>query len=99
MRLIITNFLGIIFQLAAFSQSSSMIIGKVLDKDGKGISAASVSLLKGSDSSLIKMAITDKEGKYSYESVKEGKYLVVASSIGYGKRYSSIITVGHDNIE
>jgi iron complex outermembrane recepter protein len=99
MRLIITNFLGIIFQLAAFSQSSSMIIGKVLDKDGKGISAASVSLLKGSDSSLIKQAITDKEGKYSYESVKEGKYLVVASSIGYGKRYSSIITVGHDNIE
>jgi outer membrane cobalamin receptor len=99
MRLIITSFLGLLIQLAAFSQSSQIVVGKVLDKEGKGIASASVSLLKAADSSLLKLAITDQAGKYSYESIKEGKYLVAASSVGYSKTYSKMFLVGqHDTI-
>ena len=99
MRLIITSFLGLLIQLAAFSQSSQIVVGKVLDKEGKGIASASVSLLKAADSSLVKLAITDHAGKYSYESIKEGKYLVAASSVGYSKTYSKMFLVDqHDTI-
>ena len=50
----------------SFAQSGGKISGMI--KDGgnqKVIDAASISLLKSSDSSLVKIAVTDKEGNFS----------------------------------
>ena len=65
-------------------------------KDGgnqKVIDAASISLLKSTDSSLVKVAVTDKAGNFSFENVKEGSYLVLATSVGHAKIYSNSFTV------
>jgi hypothetical protein len=80
------------------SQAQTNNAGKVTGsiKDGgqqKIIDAASVSLLKAKDSSLIKVAVTDKEGNFVIENVKEGAYLVLATSIGHTKTYSAVFTV------
>jgi len=52
-----------------------------------------VSLLKAKDSALVKVAVTDKDGNFSFENVKDGNYLVLASSIGHAKTYSPAFTL------
>jgi iron complex outermembrane receptor protein len=65
-------------------------------KDGgqqKIIDAASVSLLKAKDSSLVKIAVTDKDGNFVLENLKEGSYLVLATSVGHSKTYSNVFSI------
>ncbi|MEI8059784.1 MAG: TonB-dependent receptor plug domain-containing protein, partial [Ferruginibacter sp.] len=87
--------------IALCSQAQNYHSGKVTGfiKDGgnrKIIDAASVSLLKAKDSSLIKIAVTDKEGNFLIENVKEGAYLVLATSIGHSKTYSDVFTISSE---
>ena len=57
------------------------------------IAAATVSLLKAIDSAMVKATVADAAGNFNFEKVKEGKYLVLASSVGHLGSYSQIITV------
>jgi iron complex outermembrane recepter protein len=80
------------------SQAQTNTAGKVTGsiKDGgqqKIIDAASVSLLKAKDSSLVKVALTDAAGNFSIENVKDGEYLVLATSVGHSKTYSNVFTI------
>jgi iron complex outermembrane recepter protein len=80
------------------SQAQTNTAGKVYGsiKDGgqqKIIDAASVSLLKAKDSSLVKVALTDAAGNFSIENVKDGDYLVLATSVGHSKTYSNVFTI------
>ena len=91
----------VVSTIAMCSQAQTTSAGKVTGsiKDGgqqKVIDAASVSLLKAKDSSLVKIAVTDKEGNFSIENVKEGSYLVLATSIGHSKTYSQVFTISAD---
>lgn len=75
--------------ICTYAQNGGKITGMI--KDGgnqKVIDAASISLLKSQDSSLVKTSLTNKDGSFSFENLKEGKYLVMASSIGHSKVYS-----------
>ncbi len=69
------------------------VSGVVKDIDGKNIANASISLHAAKDSAVIKLAVTDKEGKFKFPSVKAGKYLVSASYVGYAAKYSGTFDV------
>ncbi len=80
--------------LSSFAQSEAKVTGSI--KDGgiqKVIDAATVSLLKAKDSSLVKAAITDKNGQFSFENIKDGDYLVFATSVGHSKTYSEVFSL------
>lgn len=65
-------------------------------KDGgnqKIIDAASISLLSSKDSSVVKTAVADKEGKFIFENIRNGNYLLMATSIGHSKTYSPAFTI------
>ncbi len=84
--------------IALFSQAQTNNSGKITGsiKDGgnqKIIDAASVSLLKAKDSSLVKVAVTDKEGGFTIENVTAGNYLLLATSVGHAKTYSKQFTI------
>lgn len=66
------------------------IKGKILDEKSQPIAYATVTLLKISDSSLVKGAITDEQGEYEF-AVPSGDYLLAASMIGMTKVYSQPI--------
>ena len=88
--------------LSSQAQSGGKITGSI--KDGgnqKIIDAASVSLLKAKDSSLFKVAVVDAAGNFSFDNVKEGNYLVLATSVGHSKSYSSAfaLTAAQPNTE
>ena len=95
MKQIFSLLAAISIVLSSLAQTST---GKVTGsiKDGgnqKIIDAASVSLLRAKDSSIVKTAVADKDGNFSFENIKDGSYLVLASSVGHAKTYSTGFTV------
>lgn len=84
--------------LCSFAQNGGKISGMI--KDGgnqKVIDAASITLLRAKDSFVVKSAVTDKEGNFSFENVQYGSYLVAATSLGHGKSYSNRLEVKEDD--
>lgn len=58
---------------------------------------ASVRLLASRDSSLVRGAVTDTDGRYALENVRSGRYIVEVSYVGYTTDYRNI-TVGDENV-
>ncbi|WP_462219742.1 carboxypeptidase-like regulatory domain-containing protein, partial [Ferruginibacter sp.] len=89
----------IVMCIQAQTNTAGKVTGSI--KDGgqqKIIDAASVSLLKAKDSSLVKVAITDSAGNFVVENVKDGAYLVLATSIGHSKTYSNVFSISPEKL-
>ena len=89
LKITLLSIISLIISSLSFAQTTAKINGSI--KDGgmqKIIDAATISLLKAKDSSLVKMGLTDKNGDFSFEHIPSGKYLVMATSIGHRKIYS-----------
>jgi hypothetical protein len=84
----IFSWIAFLFAASAAAQTNSKISGTVTDSENKPVSSATVSLLRAKDSSLVKLAVSGKTGAYEFLSIKEGKYLLSATSVGFGKAYS-----------
>jgi iron complex outermembrane receptor protein len=69
------------------------IIGQVIDGNQKTIGAATIALLKAKDSSAIKFSVADKAGRFEFENIPQGQYLVSISAVGHGKAYSEKINI------
>jgi len=89
-----------ILSMASKAQTpDGSISGRITDGgDQKIIDAATVSLYKASDSSLVKISIADKDGNFDFQHVAAGKYYLLATSIGHLATYSSTITVADKNV-
>lgn len=79
--------------LTSFAQNAPKVGGQVIQSGNKPVEFDTITLLKAKDSSLVKGAIADIEGKYEFEQVKQGKYLVAAVAVGMNKRYSPVFEV------
>lgn len=74
----------------AFGQgiTRGTVSGQVGTSAGKPLEFTTMMLLKATDSTMTKGAISDASGKYAFENVGAGRYMVVAQQIGYRKTYS-----------
>lgn len=75
------------------AQTSSTIKGKISDNNGKALQSVTVSLLKSTDSSLVKADVSDANGVFEMVYGKEGKYLLSYIMIGFERTYSSVFEV------
>lgn len=74
--------------LSVYAQST--INGSVHEEGGKGISAATISLQKETDSTAVKFTLTDKEGRYQFSQLKAGRYFVLVTAVGFEKKSSPV---------
>lgn len=72
------------------------IKGKIVDEQNKPASYATVSLLHGSDSTIVKRTLTTADGDFIFEEILSGIYLVSVEWIGYKKSFRSL-TVGPED--
>lgn len=93
-RRLITLILSIAFLQ---SQAQSGFVSGSIVGNGKRVESASVTLLKQKDSTLVKAAVSDKEGKFIFEQIRTGEYIVSISSIGYERYYSNAISLTVSN--
>ncbi len=87
MRKLLSVVLAVCFSSVIFAQKIS---GVVKDQQGKGLDKTTVSLLKSKDSSVIKLSVTDNDGRFSFQ-VEPGQYLVSLSHVGYLPQFSKVI--------
>ncbi|MBU3714445.1 MAG: TonB-dependent receptor, partial [Ferruginibacter sp.] len=88
--------LSVVFYIignTAFAQTSKQIIGKVNDINGTPLQSVSVQLFQSSDSLLLKLAVSDINGRYEFFGIKPGNYLIGFSAVGYETRYTSQIQI------
>ena len=89
---IIAAFLAI----TGFAQNAGRISGSVHDGSQRSIESASVTLLKVKDSSVVKIAVADKAGGYSFDGIQHGDYLVSVTATGHQKAYSQAFSITSD---
>jgi hypothetical protein len=88
----VTLLVALSWPVAAQQRGETTIKGRVADDKKEPVPFATVTLLKAADSALVKGAVTDGEGHYSF-SAPRGKYVVSASSLGMGRVYSALLEV------
>lgn len=91
-----TLLIAFTFQVAAQSKNRK-VSGTIKDTTGKSLQSISVTLLNAKDSSLVKVAITNKEGIYEFDNIADGSYLVTTTAIGFQKKSTTIFTVNETN--
>lgn len=82
----------------SYSQvKNGKIIGTVIDGNTKTVESATITLLRAKDSSVAKMSVADKTGKYEFDLVPEGRYLVSISAVGHTKGFSETFEISSSN--
>lgn len=100
MRTIPNLFIIILLTVSCISSAqnrTAKLNGKVGATNQPAVSAATITLLKAKDSSVVKMSVSDQEGRYSFDNPPQGRYLVVVSAVGYEKQYSAPFTISPDS--
>ncbi len=91
MRKILTMLTIALTALSFVSQAqvkNGKISGTVIDGSTKTIESATITLLRIADSTVAKMSVADKTGKFSFDGVAEGKYIVSVSAVGHNRGFS-----------
>lgn len=86
------------FSLHSFGQTENgKIIVSVTDEKGSPFESASILLLRGTDSSVLKSSLPDANGVAVFENIIPGEYLLRISAAGFAEYYSTLIRVSLDN--
>src|SRR6202000_924893 len=109
MRHISLTAILIFFGLFVFAQPSGQsaaepdvpgggrISGNIMDDKGQTLESATVALLNAGDSSRVKETVTNKAGHFVFADLPDGKYLVLASSVGFTRQYSQPVEITGKN--
>jgi iron complex outermembrane recepter protein len=93
MKTIVTFLLSAVNVLAAAQTTNKGIITIPVHHQQGPAENSTVELLKAKDSSLIKAALTDKEGLVVFENICYGDYLVKATLVNHAPKYSTVFNL------
>lgn len=90
--------LTLLLAATAFFSQAQQINGLAKDESGVPLNAATVSLIKASDSSSIKLAVTKPDGSFIFSGIKEGNYKVMITYTGYIPGFSSSFSFSSSDV-
>jgi iron complex outermembrane receptor protein len=82
----------VLFLTSAVAQNGGKISGSI-SETGKPVEGATVSLLRAKDSSTVKLSASSKEGRFQFDDVANGNYLVSVTAVGRQKAFSGVIEI------
>lgn len=89
----------LIFLLAAISihaiaqSNRGRVQVNIVNEQQSPIANATVELLRSKDSSLVKVAMSDKNGIAEFENILYGNYIIKAGVVNHANSYSSVVTI------
>lgn len=83
---------------AAQNTQRGTITGKVTDEQNKPMEGITAELLRSKDSSLVKTALSDKNGQLEFITVPYGDYIIRTSAASYQRTFSGIITLSSSSV-
>ncbi len=92
--------MGLAMTFALKAQQNTYFINGNVKSNQVPVESVLVSLLKSTDSSLVKISLSDKNGQFAFEKVVVGNYLISANLVGYQKAFSQpFLFSGNGNIQ
>jgi hypothetical protein len=79
------------FMMSVVCSKAQQVTGNVKDTEGKPLAGSTIKLLK--DSLLVKLAISNDKGAFSFSNVSSGNYMVNISHVGYPATNSTPFSV------
>lgn len=73
------------------------IAGKIVDEQKKTIEGATAELLEARDSSLVKVAISNKAGIVEFENIRFGSYFIRTTYVNHQRTFSHPVTLSAEN--
>src|SRR5579885_1907027 len=93
----------ILLLLSQFAISATLmaqeISGIIKDESGVPLAGTTISLVKAADSSIIKLAVSNQSGNYTFNSIKTGSYRIKGTHVGFAPVFSPVISLAADNIK
>ena len=80
----------------AVTGAAYTISGSVSDDNGEPLMEAGIRLLAAKDSAYVKGTAADLNGKFALKDVKNGKYILETSYIGYSKTFKDVTVADKD---
>jgi len=94
MRQILSLLTLVLAAFTGFAQTGSgKIAGSVIDGNQKTVESSTIALLRAKDSATVKFSAADKQGKFSFDNISNGKYLISVSAVGHQKGFSEIFEI------
>lgn len=89
---LVTAFLAISL-LSQAQSGGGKVKGTVTDGSAKILESATITLVRAKDSSVAKISVADRTGKYEFEGVPDGRYFVSISAVGHEKGYTETFEI------
>ncbi|MEO0046051.1 MAG: hypothetical protein RL705_1242 [Bacteroidota bacterium] len=96
------NQITFLFSLLLFTgiisaQNNSSIKGKLVDKDQKPLNGIQITLLQAKDNAIVKIEISDVEGQFEFNNLKESDYKIQTDDINFKSYQSQTISLSAVN--
>src|SRR5665811_224278 len=88
---IITTFFFLAF--TGYLNAQTLVKGSVQEENKSPLEAASISLIKGTDTISYKNQVSNKNGDFSFSGVPAGSYFIRVSAIGHGPVDGSMFNI------
>ncbi|RZJ19870.1 MAG: TonB-dependent receptor, partial [Acinetobacter sp.] len=82
-----------------FAQKTAKITGKIVDEKAAAVPYALVKLLNYPDTSFVKSIQTDFDGRYNFDQVKAGEYMLAVNMVGFKSIKSVKFTVAETDVQ
>lgn len=97
MKKILIVFTIMFFAIKGMAQTAeTSVSGSTVDTKNALVESATISLIKSKDSSIIKIAVSDKEGNFSFTGVPFGSYFITISTVSFAKTSSPVFMVSEN---
>ena len=73
------------------------VSGSAVDTKYAPVESATISLMKSKDSSIIKIAVSNKEGKFSFTGIPFGNYFITVSSVNFNRVNSGVFPISEND--
>ena len=93
LKILLTIAFIAIAQVSFAQLNNGKINGTVIDGNAKTLESATITLLNASDSSVAKISVADKTGKFVFEGIVAGKYVVSISAVGHQMGFSETFEI------
>ncbi len=85
------------FLMLMLLMNTSVFAQQTAKVKGQAVEGATISLLKATDSSLVKLAVAGASGLFEIDQISSGEYLVQVTAVGFKPFYSSPFILQNEN--
>ena len=98
MKKLLIVFITLVLAIKGIAQTiETSVSGSTVDTKNVPVQSATISLMKSKDSSIIKIAVSDKAGKFLFTGISFGSYFITTSAVSFAKTNSRVFIISENN--